>query len=54
MPPLDKHALAQSIVATSYGALVIGRGTTLGDVFGPLTHIDSSNGFAPAEDAARD
>ena len=54
MPPLDKRALARSIVATSYGALVIGRGTTLADVFDPLTHIDASNGFAPREGVARD
>jgi len=54
MPPLDKHALARLIVATSYGALVIGRDTPLADVLGPLTQIDSSNGFALTGDAARD
>ena len=52
MPPLDKRALARLIVATSYGALAIGPGTALADVFGPLAYIDSSNGFAPTEDAA--
>ncbi|MYA15295.1 MAG: hypothetical protein F4Z28_00235 [Gammaproteobacteria bacterium] len=46
MPPLDKRALARLIVATSYGALVIGRDTTLDEVLGPLTQIDSANGLA--------
>ena len=52
MPPLDKEALARSIVAISYGALVIGRGRALADVFDPLRRIDSPTAFALPEDAA--